>query len=118
MTYWTPEMDATLRAMVAAGKTYAVIARKLGVTRNAAIGRGHRLGLDHPCPRGLGMTIARGRQPMPRTAYGPRLAARKFDYDEARRRWFAGEKVKDIAAEYGVHYNALYQAFHRMVVAA
>jgi GcrA cell cycle regulator len=48
---WTGEMDATLIQMVGEGRTYRTCADEIttmfarGITRSAAIGRGHRLGL-------------------------------------------------------------------------
>jgi hypothetical protein len=48
MIRWSPEMDAALIAAVNAGKPYSEIARTLGTTRNACIGRGNRLGLGNP----------------------------------------------------------------------
>lgn len=42
---WTAKDDAQLRACAAAGNTAQQAADKLGVTRNAAIGRAHRIGV-------------------------------------------------------------------------
>lgn len=42
---WTEERIATLREMRAAGASYTEAAAKLGCSRNAAIGQGHRLKL-------------------------------------------------------------------------
>lgn len=48
---WSPEKDAILRReYLVAGKPMAVVARMLGVTRNAAIGRANRLGLIRQQP--------------------------------------------------------------------
>jgi DNA-directed RNA polymerase sigma subunit (sigma70/sigma32) len=40
---WTPELDERLAEGMDAGMSYAQIARELGVSRNAAIGRSYRL---------------------------------------------------------------------------
>lgn len=42
---WTPERDAVLRKMVAEGHSGTKIGAHMGVSRNAVIGRVHRLGL-------------------------------------------------------------------------
>jgi hypothetical protein len=42
---WTPERDAALESLLAQGYTYSQLAPKLGVSRNAAIGRAGRIGL-------------------------------------------------------------------------
>lgn len=46
MSRWTPEMDEVLREGVENGVSHSAIARRLGVTRNASIGRANRLGLS------------------------------------------------------------------------
>jgi hypothetical protein len=43
---WYPERDARLRALYAEGRTWATIAATFGISRGAAVGRGHRLGLN------------------------------------------------------------------------
>jgi hypothetical protein len=45
---WTDERDLALKALRAQGISYNKISDWLGVSRNAAIGRGHRLGLSSP----------------------------------------------------------------------
>lgn len=54
---WTDERIERLRAMWTQGKTASVIAEELGgVSRNAVIGKAHRLGLDaRPSPVKLGI---------------------------------------------------------------
>lgn len=48
-TDWPPERDAELTRMVEVeGRTYAAIGIALGITKNAAIGRAHRMFLNHP----------------------------------------------------------------------
>lgn len=42
---WAPEDDARLRELVALGKPFSIAAELLSRTRNACIGRAHRLGL-------------------------------------------------------------------------
>ncbi len=50
---WTDERVETLRAMWAEGKSASQIAKELGgVTRNAVIGKVHRLGLSNRGPNG------------------------------------------------------------------
>jgi hypothetical protein len=50
---WTEERVARLKAMVAEGGSAATIAEAFGgVSRNAIIGKCHRLGLDLPLPSG------------------------------------------------------------------
>jgi hypothetical protein len=45
---WTPELDATLRQLIAERLHFSTISKKLGVTRNSAIGRANRLGIASP----------------------------------------------------------------------
>ena len=45
---WTPEQDTTLKQLRARGIAYSVIAELMGITKNAAIGRAHRIGLCEP----------------------------------------------------------------------
>ncbi len=46
---WTEEEDAALRRMLAEGQTFTQIGIKLGCTKNAAIGRSHRIAnVRHP----------------------------------------------------------------------
>jgi hypothetical protein len=48
---WTPEDDALLRAGWAAGRPVRAIAEEIGITKNAAMGRAHRLKLEgRPSP--------------------------------------------------------------------
>jgi GcrA cell cycle regulator len=43
---WTEELTAQLRELVAAGRSSGQIGRELGFTRNAVVGKIHRLGLQ------------------------------------------------------------------------
>lgn len=43
--HWTPEEDATLRALYAEGKSFAEIGRAVGRTKNATISRSRKLKL-------------------------------------------------------------------------
>jgi GcrA cell cycle regulator len=49
---WTPDRIEQLRSCVAAGMTCSAIAAAIGVTRNAVIGKIHRLGLSGGRPAG------------------------------------------------------------------
>jgi len=48
---WSGDEDGVLRTMQRSGESYAAIARQLGRTRNAVVGRAHRLGLCEPRPK-------------------------------------------------------------------
>jgi GcrA cell cycle regulator len=48
---WPPSAIERLRALVAKGWTYSMIALELGMTRNAVIGKANRLGLCIPRPK-------------------------------------------------------------------
>lgn len=49
MAYWTEDRINTLKALFEEGKPASFIAEKLGgTTRNAVIGKCHRLGLKRP----------------------------------------------------------------------
>ena len=45
--YWTPERDEELKRHRAAGLSASKIAARMGVTRNAVLGRSHRLREGH-----------------------------------------------------------------------
>ena len=47
---WTDERIAILRQMFERAEPFSIIARELGITRNAAIGKAHRLGLYREAP--------------------------------------------------------------------
>lgn len=52
---WPPEKDAILRReYLVAGKPMSTVAKMLGVTRNSAIGRAHRLGFIRQHPADIG----------------------------------------------------------------
>src|SRR5262245_65112071 len=74
---WTTERIAQLQKCVTAGLTCSQIAAEIGVTRNAVIGKLHRLGLTtggRPGRRPLGLTP---RMPTaPRAARAPRGQSR------------------------------------------
>ena len=57
---WTPELVEALRAGLARGESCGVIANRLGVSRNAVIGKSHRLGIGNAKP-----TITRAPTPKP-----------------------------------------------------
>lgn len=62
MTFWTPAMDARAVKLWNAGNSAAVIGIALGVTKNALIGRIHRM-------RARGVEIAVREPPKPFAAY-------------------------------------------------
>ena len=68
---WNPERVAQLRTFVGAGLTCSQIAAEIGVTRNAVIGKIHRLGLGPGRP-----AAAPGRVCPPRTRR-PRLSLQR-----------------------------------------
>jgi GcrA cell cycle regulator len=68
---WNPERVALLRNFVGAGLTCSQIAAEIGVTRNAVIGKIHRLGLGPGRPAAVP-----GRACPPRT-WRPRLASQR-----------------------------------------
>lgn len=49
---WTPERDALLKSIVESGAPFAEAARQLGCSKNAALGRAHRLGFKQPSGAG------------------------------------------------------------------
>ena len=68
---WNPERVTLLRNFVGAGLTCSQIAAEIGVTRNAVIGKIHRLGLGPGRP-----AAAPGRACPPRTRR-PRLSSQR-----------------------------------------
>lgn len=58
---WTPDMDDRLREGRERGLSYGQIATALRVTRNAAIGRGMRIGLATPAPMRRARSSVAGR---------------------------------------------------------
>ncbi len=73
---WTDETIARLRAFWDEGHSTAEIGRRLGITKNAVVGKAHRLTLPaRPSP--IRRTSVDGRAPrrsLPRRATGPTLA--------------------------------------------
>ncbi|MBO0718117.1 MAG: hypothetical protein J2P55_12370 [Rhizobiales bacterium] len=55
---WTPERIAQLRSCVGNGMTCSQIAAAIGVSRNAVIGKIHRLGLSSGRPAGAGARVS------------------------------------------------------------
>ncbi len=68
---WNPERVAQLRTFIGAGLTCSQIAAEIGVSRNAVIGKIHRLGLGPGRP-----AAALGRSCPPRTQR-PRVASQR-----------------------------------------
>jgi GcrA cell cycle regulator len=71
---WTEEMIVRLRALWLEGHSTAEIGRRMAVSKNAVVGKAHRLGLaarPSPIRREAGSALAR---PLPpRRAHGPTL---------------------------------------------
>lgn len=78
---WTDENVATLRRMHGAGEPFSRIAHTIGMSRSAAIGKAHRLGLGRPpqppavkaakLPRPKAIREARTPSPPPRLPVDP-----------------------------------------------
>jgi len=71
---WTPDRIEQLRSCVAAGMTCSEIAAEIGVTRNAVIGKIHRLGLSSGRPAGA---PARASTDCPPRARHPRVPTQR-----------------------------------------
>jgi len=71
---WTPDRIEQLRSCVAAGMTCSTIAAAIGVTRNAVIGKIHRLGLSSGRPAGA---PARASTNCPPRARHPRVPTQR-----------------------------------------
>ena len=72
---WTEETIVRLRGLWAEGHSTAEIGRRFGVTKNAIVGKAHRLELPaRPSPiRRDGVSGAQPRRPVPRRTAGPTL---------------------------------------------
>ena len=68
---WTAERVALLKNLIAAGHSCAQIAREIGVSRNAVIGKANRLGLSRVKSQAAGQGQRRG----PRNVARTRIAA-------------------------------------------
>ena len=88
---WTPERVEQLRSSVVNGLTCSQIAAQIGVTRNAVIGKIHRLGLSPGRPPGAST------RPCPPRARQPRAAASQ-QRRMLRLMWSEGAPVADAAA--------------------
>jgi GcrA cell cycle regulator len=58
---WTPENIERLKSLDAQGYSTSLIAERFGVTRNAVIGKMHRLGMSKPCAARRKPTVTRAR---------------------------------------------------------
>jgi hypothetical protein len=88
MDFWTAEKIDKLMAMVVEGKTFPEIAHALGTTRNAALGKYHRI------------KVRRGHVPKPRKAVleGMGSAPKAFDRDTvAKRQYTPSRKLPDVS---------------------
>jgi GcrA cell cycle regulator len=70
---WTPERVEQLRSFVVTGLSCSQIAAQIGVTRNAVIGKIHRLGLSPARPAGGSARSSPPRARHPRVASQSRL---------------------------------------------
>ena len=48
---WSEERETEFRGYYAEGISHGTIATRMGITRNASIGKAHRLGLEKRAPR-------------------------------------------------------------------
>jgi GcrA cell cycle regulator len=71
---WNEETIARLRALWAEGLSTAEIGRRMGVSKNAVVGKAHRLNLlARPSPIRRDVTGGAARSPAPRRVTGPTL---------------------------------------------
>ena len=71
---WTEETIARLRELWAEGHSTAEIGRRMGISKNAVVGKAHRLNLPaRPSPILRDHAAAPPRPPMPRRITGPTL---------------------------------------------
>jgi GcrA cell cycle regulator len=71
---WTDEIIAKLRILWAEGLSTAEIGRRLNISKNAVVGKAHRLNLTpRPSPIHRGEGQAAPRPPAPKRALGPTL---------------------------------------------
>jgi GcrA cell cycle regulator len=87
---WTPERVEQLRSSVVNGLTCSQIAAQIGVTRNAVIGKIHRLGLSPGRPPGASVRACPPRARQPRAVATQRRLLRLM--------WSEGAPVADAAA--------------------
>jgi GcrA cell cycle regulator len=87
---WTPERVEQLRSSVVNGLTCSQIAAQIGVTRNAVIGKIHRLGLSPGRPPGASARACPPRARQPRAAANQRRLLRLM--------WSEGAPVPEAAA--------------------
>ena len=73
---WTDETIARIRALWAEGHSTAEIGRRMGISKNAVVGKAHRLSLPaRPSPIRRGTGEKRAPRPMVRRVTGPTLPA-------------------------------------------
>ena len=71
---WTDDVINRLKALWAEGHSTAEIGRRMGVSKNAVVGKAHRLSLDaRPSPIRRGAPGAAPKRPAPRRVIGPTL---------------------------------------------
>jgi len=75
--FWTPERVAVLKDGIAAGRFMSVLARELGCTRNACIGKATRMGFTQPAAASPPMRLAKAATPTVRLGSSTRNAPPK-----------------------------------------
>lgn len=95
---WNASALATLKTMLAAGHSSREIAERLGPTRNAVIGKIHRLGLRYPDkPRKPPLRRPRKPKPLPFIARRPKPRRKSSgpvhfrDLEQHHCRWIPGQ---------------------------
>jgi hypothetical protein len=117
---WTPALDKELMALSAQGLTFREIARRMGLTRNAVLGRSTRLrGIVYPSTILAWKAANEARRKGPRKPEPGRRAAiaqmaknlkAGMPRDEAMSRAFEGALWLDIGNYFGITRQAAQQA--------
>ena len=86
MTTWTPERVEQLRQLWDEGLTTAEIGKRIGVSKNAVVGKAHRLELpSRPSPIRRGV-VRRAPRPAAKAPAAPRPAPRSLPISRSGRR--------------------------------
>lgn len=98
---WTPEKDAAITSGREAGRSASQLAAQIGTTRNAVIGRWHRLSLPPAPLKPRPVKAARPRGPFP---FGRgRRAKPSFIVRGVERRYFSADEEAYIRREYAAY---------------